>query len=126
VHGRCRTTIARAGGCPFATVVHDDFPGFDEGSPLGRPGVFRLNVAVGRRRFEELGGYAPAEYAGRKDEFDYAVLDRLVPHPMYGTQAWVAVVSPGERTGGLAGDLLAGAYERAREGHERKRSRRGR
>jgi hypothetical protein len=29
----------------------------------GRPGVFRLNLTVGRERFEEVVGWAPAEHA---------------------------------------------------------------
>jgi hypothetical protein len=37
--------------------VTQDYDGFDTGSNLNRPGVFRLNIAVGRDRFEELLGY---------------------------------------------------------------------
>jgi len=33
---------------PFATIVVNDYPGFDEASNLSRPGVFRVNVSVSR------------------------------------------------------------------------------
>jgi hypothetical protein len=32
---------------PFATVVTNDYDGFDTASNLDRPGIFRLNIAVG-------------------------------------------------------------------------------
>jgi Family of unknown function (DUF6194) len=107
---------------PFATIVRNDYDGFDTRSDLGRPGVFRVNIAVGGERFEELVGYAPAAHERHRDEFDYAALDRLLPHPVYAPQAWVAIVKPGERTGALARTLLAEARDRARRSHERART----
>ena len=66
---------------PFATIVVGDYPGFDETSRLDRPGVFRLNLHVGRG--EMTGPADPAE------------LDRFLPHPVYAPQGWVAVLNPG-------------------------------
>jgi hypothetical protein len=105
---------------PFATIVQNDYGGDDAVSELGRPGVFRLNVGVGRERFEDLLGFAPAAHTAHRDEFDHAALDALTPHPVYAAQAWVAILNPGERTGGLARALLAEAHDRARAAHERR------
>jgi hypothetical protein len=44
---------------PFATIVTKDYPGFDTASDLDRPGVFRLNLSVGRTCFEGLFGFRP-------------------------------------------------------------------
>jgi hypothetical protein len=44
---------------PFATLVVSDYPGWDIESDLDRDGIFRVNVAIGRRDFERLFGYAP-------------------------------------------------------------------
>src|SRR6476469_8993465 len=55
--------------CPnFATIVTTDE--HDEGEPsrLSRPGVFRLNIGVGRATFERV--------AGSMTEPDYAAFDR--------------------------------------------------
>ena len=41
---------------PFATIVTKDYTGFDTASDLNRPGVFRLNVGVGRDTFRALFG----------------------------------------------------------------------
>ena len=51
----------------FATVVWTD----DFDHDLSRPGVFRLNVGVGRETFNRL--------VGSMAEPDYAALDRLFP-----------------------------------------------
>ncbi len=91
---------------PFATIVVSDYPGWDEASDLDRAGVFRLNVALGRDGFQELLGYSPGQIP---EGIDYAAIDVLIPHPAYGTQAWVAVVCPG----GQARPLLERAYARA-------------
>ena len=109
---------------PFATIVRHDYAGHDVLSRLDPPGVFRLNIGVGRERFEQLLGYAPAAHERRRGDFDYAAPDRLLPHPVYAAQAWVAIVCPGERTGGLARALLAEAHDRARRARRAGRDRR--
>jgi hypothetical protein len=102
---------------PFATIVTKDYDGFDTASDLDRPNVFRLNIGVGRTRFEELIGYPPAAHAGRSEALDYTVTDELIPHPAYATQAWVAILNPGEATGELARSLLTEAHARAAHRH---------
>jgi hypothetical protein len=91
---------------PFATIVVTDYPGFDTASDLNRPGVFRLNIAIGRTRFTELLGYPPAAVP---DGIDYTVTDQILPHPVYATQAWISILNPGEH----AKALLTEAHRRA-------------
>jgi Family of unknown function (DUF6194) len=110
---------------PFATVVVQDFPGWDESSRLDRDGAFRVNVAAGSARYEELLGHAPAEHADRPDTYDYAEYDVLLPHPQYAAQGWVSVVNPGARTEELVRRLVAEAHAAARARWERRRSVRG-
>lgn len=98
---------------PFATVITHDYEGFDTASNLNRAGVFRLSIAVGRDRFEELLGFAPAAHAEHRSQFDYTAPDRLLPHPAYAAQAWIAILNPGERTSAQARDLLSHARDRA-------------
>ena len=57
---------------PFATIVIKVSAGFDTASNLNRPGVFPLNIAVGRDKFRELIGYSPAAHTGHRADFDYA------------------------------------------------------
>ena len=91
---------------PFATIVTKDYGDFDDASQLDRPGVFRLNVQVGRERFIELLGYAPGAVP---DGIDYTASDTVIPHPVYAAQGFVAVVDPGEQ----ARELVEFAHARA-------------
>lgn len=102
---------------PFATIVVKDYEGFDTASDLNRPGVFRVNIGVGRAVFEELLGYPPAAHADHHQALDYRVLDRLLPHPVYAAQSWVCVLNPGEATAARVRDLLTGAHARAAARH---------
>ncbi len=94
---------------PFATIVTKDSPQ-DNRSRLDRTGVFRLNIAVGKQRFDVLFGEAPAA-------FDPAAHDVLMPHPVQPEQAgthWVSVINPSAKTFEAVKPLLAEALRRAR------------
>jgi hypothetical protein len=99
---------------PFATIVIKDYPGWDTESDLNRSGVYRLNLGVGRERFQQLFGFPPAEFDAHRCEFGFTALDRVIPHPVYGKQAWVSILVPGEHTGDQVPALAAEAYERAK------------
>jgi hypothetical protein len=73
----------------FATIVTTDE--HDEGAPsdLARPGVFRLNIGVGRETFERI-----VETSGE----DHAAFDRLFPHPVYAKQLWISILNPSDAT----------------------------
>ena len=73
----------------FATLVWSDES--DQVSDLSRPGVFRLSMGLDRSSFERI-----AKAAG--PEPDYAVLDRVLPHPDYARQRWVAILNPNQST----------------------------
>ena len=98
----------------FATIVTTDEHDMGTPSDLARPGVFRLNIGVGKESFEQL---------VRADEDpDYAALDRVIPHPIYAKQRWVAILNPSDETfEAVAKPLIAEAYERV----ARQRRRRG-
>jgi hypothetical protein len=106
---------------PFATIVTQDYDGWDTASDLDRPGVFRLNIAVGRTAFEKLTGYPPGEQDAQPVRLDYTALDRLIPHPAYAAQAWVAILNPGEATAGQVRSLLTDAHALAARRHDRRR-----
>lgn len=97
---------------PFATIVTKDYAGFDEASRLDR-GLYRVNLDVGKTKFEELFGFAPRALAEHRDGFDFAAVDTLIPHPVYGANGWVSIVEPGEHSDRLLKDLLDVAIRRA-------------
>jgi len=89
----------------FATIVTTDE--HDEGAPsrLSRPGTFRLNLGVGRETFERL--------VGSIGEPDYAAFDRILPHPVYAKQRWIAILNPSDATfRDVVLPLIAEAHDR--------------
>lgn len=100
---------------PFATIGERDMAGFDEDSRLDRPGVFRLNLDLGRHEFQRLFGYPPAESDDRRASIDASALDEVLPHPVYGTAGWACVLNPGLRSLAEVERLIAYAHDRAAE-----------
>jgi Family of unknown function (DUF6194) len=107
---------------PFATIVTKDYDGFDTSSDLNRPGVFRLNLAVGRTRFEQLFGFPPAEFPHHEADFDPAALDQVIPNPAYATQGWASVLVPGPGSDDMVRELITYTYERAKDRYERRQA----
>ncbi len=102
----------------FATVVWTDE--HDEGTPskLSRPGVYRLNIGVGKDTFQRL--------VGSITKPDYAAFDRILPHPVYAKQRWISIVNPSDaavRDTPLP--LLAEAHDRLVTARRRQRSAKG-
>lgn len=104
---------------PFATIVEHDVPGFDEAGQLDRPGVFRLNLDLGRAEFTKAFGFAPGAFEEHRDDFDYARLDTLTPHPGYALYGFASIVMPGPQMLPEVDRLLAIAHRRAVDRHER-------
>ncbi|KAA5834347.1 DUF6194 family protein [Saccharopolyspora hirsuta] len=102
---------------PFATIVTKDYTGFDTASNVDRPGVYRLNINVGRTEFHRLVGHTPAAHATHHDEFDYTTLDQVLPHPTYAAQGWISILNPGPRTADQALALITQAHARAAQRH---------
>ena len=94
--------------CRFTTIVTKDYREFDESSQLDRPGVFRLNIGVSRETFRALFGHLPTEES--TESYDFAALDRVMPHPAYGRQSWVCVLNPTPETFATVKPLLAEAH----------------
>ncbi|MFI7492811.1 DUF6194 family protein [Micromonospora echinaurantiaca] len=104
---------------PFATIVYHDTPGFDEDSRLDRPGVYRLNVELGRAEFQRRFGYPPAGLPDHRSEVDFSRLDEIQPHPAYGLHGWACVLNPGVGRLPEVDRLLDHAYRRALARHQR-------
>jgi hypothetical protein len=96
----------------FATLKTKD-DDYDRVSNLDRPGIFRLNIGVGRATYRSLVG-APPRSGESAPEHDFTALDRLLPHPVYGQAFWVCVLNPSDATfQTVVRPLLAEAYDRA-------------
>ncbi|MEU1958879.1 DUF6194 family protein [Nocardia sp. NPDC019255] len=104
---------------PFATIVTKNYPG-DESSDLNRPNTFRVNIAAGKEAFTHWTGHTPREHPTPADP---SAVDTVLPHPVYASAAWLAVINPGPRTAEPIRTLLHTAYELARTRHQRRPAR---
>jgi hypothetical protein len=107
---------------PFATIVTKDYGEFDNLSQLDRPDVFRLNIGVNRETFRTLFGYLPGKQSAENAEYDYAALDRLMPHPVYAPQSFVCVLNPSPATFETIKPLLAEAWSIVEARHSKQQT----
>lgn len=102
-------------GAYFATIKDHDGAN-DRASALDRGGVWRLSLGIGPEAFTAQFGPRPARppKGGTLDgPWDFTVLDRLTPHPIYGWMGWVAVNCPSLATLDALAPLIATAHQRA-------------
>jgi len=91
---------------PFITIVTSNK--YDNHSDLDRPGVFRLNIGIGKQTFRSM---FPIEEIPTEAGFDFTALDKLTPHPDYGRMYWVCILNPGEENFERVRPMLAEAYK---------------
>ncbi len=91
---------------PFATLISSDYD-HDRISDLDRPGVFRLNIGIGKQTFQSLFGDAKVDV----NSYDFTALDVIMPHPHYAQQYFICVLSPSEVTFERIRAFLAEAYD---------------
>jgi hypothetical protein len=83
-------------GIYFATIKESDGPN-DKASHLDREGVFRLSVGIGKHNYQNVFGAIPTRPLKGKIidyDFDFSILDTLMPHPIYAWISWVAINNP--------------------------------
>lgn len=81
----------------FATLKAND-DDYDNLSNLNRDDVFRLSIGVSKPTFISLFGQPAQEQGAVDPRFDYAALDQLMPHPVYGRIFWVCIQNPSDDT----------------------------
>jgi len=91
---------------PFATIASTGNE-YERISNLDRPGVYRLNIGVSRETFRSLFGTKKINVS----DYDFTLLDTLLPHPDYSAQFFICVLSPSEATFESIKPLLAEAYD---------------
>lgn len=88
----------------------------DKASDLDRESIFRLSIGISKATYEKYFGSRPKRPAkgGIIDtEHDFAALNELMPHPIYGWMSWVQVLSPSESKFESILPLIAEAHSNA-------------
>lgn len=101
---------------PFATIVTADDE-YDSYSNLNRDaGTYRLNISLDKSEFKEM--------FDLDGEHDYSAVDTLMPHPVYGKNAWISVVNPSEETFQRLMPMMEAGHRRAVEKEAERQARR--
>lgn len=90
----------------------------DKGSNLNRENIYRVNLGIRRDTFIKLFDTLPKRPgAGEMVDMDYdfSVLDQLLPHPVYAWMGWICVLSPSSDTFQTMKPYIQEAYEYAKE-----------
>lgn len=95
----------------------------DKASALDRKGIFRFNFGISKSTFLELFSVIPKR--PRKGEiiegsYDFAELDCLTPHPIYGWMCWVAISNPSENSFHRLEHLLFESFQLVKKKHNKK------
>ena len=98
---------------PFTTIVTKDYTGFDSESNLNRGGLYRLNIEIGKEKFEDLFGFKTNEFEDNRSRFNFSSLNQLFPHPLYGSNGWVSIINPDADSAAKVNNLLDFSLERA-------------
>lgn len=101
----------------FATIASTGNE-YEQISRLDRPGVFRLNIGVSRETFQSLFG---TDKINVKD-YDFTLLDTILPHPDYSSQSFICVLSPSKATFERIYPMLAEAYNIAMKRYNRRKA----
>ena len=92
---------------------------YEKISNLDRPGVYRLNIGVGREMFQSLFGKGKVDIRA----YDFTALDTIMPHPDYSSQHFICVLSPSEATfNEKIRSMLAEAYDIAMKRYEKRKA----
>lgn len=94
---------------PFATLVTDD--GYQTPWALPRAGEYRLNLGVGKQKFDDLFPGALGADGTLVGSFNFTTLDTLFPHPEYAGYGWVSVLNPSDATFETLKPLIAEAHQ---------------
>ena len=102
---------------PFATIASTGNE-HEKISNLDRPGVYRLNIGVSRETFKSLFGTNKINVS----DYDFTVLDTILPHPDYSAQSFICALSPSEATFEKIRPMLAEAYDIAMKKYNRRKA----
>lgn len=106
---------------PFATVVRADK--YDSVTRF-HPGVFRVNLGVGRETYRSLFGPEPGwgKNGGPVETgHDFSTLDTFLPHPIYAPMSWICILNPSEDSWTRLQRYALEAHEIAKANFERTR-----
>lgn len=81
----------------YTLTVKEKNGDHDKASKLDRPGIYRINLGIRKKTFEELFSAVPKRPAAGETvamPFDFSVTNTILPHPVYAWMGWICILSP--------------------------------
>ena len=85
----------------YVLTVKEKDGAHDSASQLNTGGKYRLNLKISKQTFVKLFKSIPKRPSAGdiiEGEYDFTVLDTLMPHPVYGWMTWTGVLNPTLKT----------------------------
>ena len=96
----------------------------DKSSNINRDGIYRLNLGIRKNTFIEMFSYIPKRPAAGgivEMDYDFTILDKIMPHPVYSWMGWVCVLNPSNETFEQLKPLICESYDFAKEKFKKKK-----
>lgn len=109
----------------YILTVKEKDGGNDNASNLDRENIYRVNLGVRKETFIKMFGYVPKRPSkgGVVDmDFDFTMVDQMIPHPVYAWMGWICSLNPSEETFEKLKPLIREAYEYAKEKYGKRKA----
>ncbi|WP_303871191.1 DUF6194 family protein [Acetobacterium wieringae] len=90
----------------------------DKSSNLNRDNTFRVNLGIRKKTFEGLFGEIPKRPSAGDIvdmNYDFAEVDKIIPHPVYAWMGWISVLNPSIETFETLKTFIEEAYGYSKE-----------
>lgn len=90
----------------------------DKASNLNRENIFRVNIGIRKSTFIKIFNEIPKRPKKGNIinmQYDFTLLDTLLPHPIYGWMAWICILNPSIKSFDKLDKLIKESYEYAKE-----------
>lgn len=96
----------------------------DKSSILNRDGIYRVNLGIRKSSFIQMFGSIPKRpcKGGIVDmQYDFTIIDKIIPHPVYAWMGWICSLNPSEKTFNELKLYIQEAYEYAKEKYAKRK-----
>lgn len=108
----------------YVLTIKDKDGSNDKSSLLDRENIYRLSIGIRKNSFIKLFGFIPQRpsKAGTVNmNYDWTILNSLIPHPVYAWMGWVCILNPDAKSFNNLIPYIVEAYEYAKEKYNKKR-----
>jgi len=96
----------------------------DRSSNLNRADIYRVNLGIRKETFKSIFGSIPKrpDKGGIVNmDYDFTVIDKIIPHPIYAWMGWISILNPSGKTFDTLKPFIQEAFEFSKEKFSKKK-----